>query len=384
MNKDIRLLIESFFDDEIFNQSNDINDTLEDIGNDLINQKIQELISIEGNFTEYPKNFYDIDKAEKYTNFAFSLNEFLKKQVFIKNIGFNIEFLTYQNKSNYDVIHFFINDLSHPIICDVALENDIIYDFRMYIDKLYSVDIKRKDLYLYIFDLLCFLYQNKYKIKVLNLNPDISDKNKIKNIRIYNSYNSNKVITKDIIDNLPDILYQDNDIFNNKVWIYISNIIFENKETVQYFLDYLKNHNIKKIDFFNSTVKLVNNIENDDDENNDKFKYYDEFRTFLIQYAIQNNLEVLRFNDKFVIEHICHDFCTDYLQDEYDFDNANNQISSYIIENEKNKDKQGKYIIVIYTIDFDLNRQHYYCKFKVKIYNTGLLEFFESPKISIY
>jgi hypothetical protein len=40
MNKDIRLLIESFFDDEIFNQSNDINDTLEDIGNDLINQKI--------------------------------------------------------------------------------------------------------------------------------------------------------------------------------------------------------------------------------------------------------------------------------------------------------------------------------------------------------
>jgi hypothetical protein len=85
-----------------------------------------------------------------------------------------------------------------------------------------------------------------------------------------------------------------------------------------------------------------------------------------------------------VIEHICHDFCTDYLQDEYDFDNANNQISSYIIENEKNKDKQGKYIIVIYTIDFDLNRQHYYCKFKVKIYNTGLLEFFESPKISIY
>lgn len=358
MNKNIRLLVEGFFDDEIFN-SND--NSLEQIGDETIKRMLNELNKINGNLTEYPVDFYDYDKAYTYAQLGIIFSAFLKKYKVTEQICFKTKF----NKNKYDTIIFYkkrIDDLLRILTINL-IDNNII-NINVY-SKDFILPYDKNTVSLYLFEMLDVLVKNKFTVQNIiyfndKLNPD-----NFKNLQFNSNFHFDKlIITSELIKNIPNLKFNNNNIisgFKPKISFCLK---FSDETAINNFLTYLKNNNIKKINLPQSHAYI-----------NDQ--YFEKFNELLINFAIKNKIELISYTQKDYMADLCYEKCKAYIIKNIKEIPVSYMTSFNIIN--KMKDNQGSYALIDYEIEFHNKQMEKYLhyNFYIKLYKTGLLQFYK-------
>lgn len=358
MNKKIRLLVENFFDDEIFNSDDN---SLEQIGDETIKRMFNELNKIKGNITEYPVDFYDYDKAYNYAQLGMIFSEFLKKYKVTEQICFKTKF----NENKYDTIIFYkkrTDDLLRILTINL-IDNNII-NINVY-SKDFILPYDKKTVSLYLFEMLDVLVKNKFTVQnIIYFNDSLTPDN-FKNIRFnYNFRFNNLIITSELIKNIPNLKFNNNNIisgFKPKISFQLN---FSDETTINTFLTYLKNNNIKKINLQQSNAYINNH-------------YFEKLNDLLINFAIKNKIELISYTQKDYMNDLCDEKCKAYIVKNIKEIPVSYMTSFNIIN--KMKDNQGSFALIDYEIEYQsktLDKYLHY-NFYIKLYKTGLFQFYK-------
>lgn len=391
MNKLIKKIIESLFDDDVYRDINDIYTA--SMSQEVLKSDIKKFLKLPCNAIEIPEGFMDIPYLEAlykvgYLYVDLYLNRIREnfRENEKKKLKIKCKLKNYDDTIDTDIIEIYgpepYIDSDPILICSIQIDIDKHYIKELHFFKqecstgamtdrvemtvYYAINIflnKGFTIQKIILD-NSRLYNN---IKIVEINncvvTDETTTIPIKSDyietykRIYIKQGNSELPINKVLKNSTTITFQYTNVFNDL-------------KTFEDFLYYLKDMKYKKFKMFTQPL-ILNNTQYKD------FKYGEDLFNYFI---IDNNLEQYSFTKKSELSELIKNKIITYLNT-----NKKYNIPSYGYMNTcdftgKGKDNHGDFINVTFCIDYDDKNiknhtyKHIYIKIFCRFYKSGLLE----------
>lgn len=379
MNKLIKRLIESLFDDIDDIVDNDITQSV--FTQKIIDDELNTLKNKPWNKTEYPSGYSNLDNAEnlyKIGELYISPITQLVPYMRLDYYEIRCKFAGYNINDSYDCVEIYIRN--HKI-CSIYVTDNIIHKIIIYADdnndcEYVKYGIKKRFVYINTYFLMNVYIKNNYTVEKVFI--DFEDGIPPKRKDIIMSSTNDYPITSDNLSSYVNtfVMSSTNDqkpISISKVWktSYITfeyPNVFDTLKSFDDFLNFLKNLGFKKYRM-NSQPSILQPS---------KYKGFEYGEDLFKQFVIDNNFEQCTFKDFSKIENIIDKETILYLQNKgYNVPTYNYWTSIYYgskDKGEQGKDEHGNFMKVKYRFEFDdkETNEHIYSVNIWKFYKSGL------------
>lgn len=376
MNKLIKRLIESLFDDIVDNDA-----TQSVFTQKVIDDELNTLKNKSWNKTEYPSGYSDLDKAENLYKIGELYISSITQLVSYKRLDYyeiRCKFAGYNINDSYDCVEIYIRN--HKI-CSIYVTDNIIQKIIIYASdandcEYVTYGTKKRFVYINTYFLMNVYIKNNYTVEKVFINFEDGIPSKIKDI-IMNS-TDDYPITSDNLSSYVNtfVMSSTNDqkpISISKVWktSYITfeyPNVFDTLKSFDDFLNFLKKLGFKKYRMDSQPSILQPS----------KYKGFEYGEDLFKQFVIDNNFEQYTFKDLIKIENIINKETILYLQNKgYNVPTYGYMSSIYYgskDKGEQGKDEHGNFMKVRYMFEFDdkETNEHIYTINIWKFYKSGL------------
>lgn len=376
MNKLIKRLIESLFDDIVDNDA-----TQSVFTQKVIDDELNTLKNKPWNKTEYPSGFSDLDNAENLYKIGELYISSITQLVSYKRLDYyeiRCKFAGYNINDSYDCVEIYIRN--HKI-CSIYVTDNIIHKIIIYASdandcEYVTYGTKKRFVYINTYFLMNVYIKNNYTIEKVFIDFEDSIPSKMKDIIM--SSTDDYPITSDNLSSYINtfVMSSTNDqkpISISKVWktSYITfeyPNVFDTLKSFDDFLNFLKKLGFKKYRM-NSQPSILQPS---------KYKGFEYGEDLFKQFVIDNNFEQYTFKDLIKIETIINKETILYLQNKgYNVPTYGYMTSIYYgskDKGEQGKDEHGNYMKVRYMFEFDdkETNEHIYSVNIWKFYKSGL------------
>lgn len=374
----IKYLVESLFDDDIFNSDEQI------VSDGIVRAELSALTNYKQNITEYPRNFVDIAYAEELNDVAQIFLKSLDIDNYYKNeteYVYECEFKDYsENKRmEYDRIYFYSrnpqNHSRQKMLFHLNLKGHHVY-YLQYVEPYnngYSkLNSTGKEVEIRFMDILPNILKECDIDEIRLFTRDNQDPKKIKTY-IFNGIARDKqqIITKETIEKMPVFTipttttgYAPIVQVNKTAKIQFSyQLRLDTYETLWKFFQYFKHQGFKKYEW--TSLFNVQDEESDYEGISDSKELFDKF-------MVDNNFEVYSFSQKNDIEYTVNQEAYRYCKENFGYQESVGMLH-YCEWEEKGKDDKGQFVYIRFSCDYnDTDRKHRYVKLLYKFYKSGL------------
>lgn len=379
MNKLIKRLIESLFDDIDDIVDNDVTQSV--FTQKVIDDELNTLKNKPWNKTEYPSSYSDLDNAENLYKIGELYISSITQLVSYKRLDYyeiRCKFAGYNINDSYDCVDISIGN--HKI-CSIYVTDNIIHKIIIYASdandcEYVTYGTKKRFVYINTYFLMNVYIKNNYTVEKVFIDFEDSIPSKMKDIIM--SSTDDYPITSDNLSSYVNtfVMSSTNDqkpISISKVWktSYITfeyPNVFDTLKAFDDFLNFLKNLGFKKYRM-NSQPSILQPS---------KYKGFEYGEDLFKQFVIDNNFEQYTFKDSIKIETIINKETILYLQNKgYNVPTYGYMTSIYYgskDKGEQGKDEHGNYMKVRYMFEFDdkETNEHIYSVNIWKFYKSGL------------
>lgn len=379
MNKLIKCLIESLFDDIDDIVDNDVTQSV--FTQKVIDDELNTLKNKPWNKTEYPSSYSDLDNAENLYKIGELYISSITQLVSYKRLDYyeiRCKFAGYNINDSYDCVDISIGN--HKI-CSIYVTDNIIHKIIIYTSdandcEYVTYGTKKRFVYINTYFLMNVYIKNNYTVEKVFIDFEDSIPSKMKDIIM--SSTDDYPITSDNLSSYVNtfVMSSTNDqkpISISKVWktSYITfeyPNVFDTLKAFDDFLNFLKKLGFKKYRM-NSQPSILQPS---------KYKGFEYGEDLFKQFVIDNNFEQYTFKDSIKIETIINKETILYLQNKgYNVPTYGYMTSIYYgskDKGEQGKDEHGNYMKVRYMFEFDDNEtnEHIYSVNIWKFYKSGL------------
>lgn len=379
MNKLIKRLIESLFDDIDDIVDNDVTQSV--FTQKVIDDELNTLKNKSWNKTEYPSGYSDLDNAENLYKIGELYISSITQLVSYKRLDYyeiRCKFAGYNINDSYDCVEIYIRN--HKI-CSIYVTDNIIHKIIIYASdandcEYVTYGTKKRFVYINTYFLMNVYIKNNYTIEKVFIDFEDSIPSKMKDIIM--SSTDDYPITSDNLSSYINtfVMSSTNDqkpISISKVWktSYITfeyPNVFDTLKSFDDFLNFLKKLGFKKYRM-NSQPSILQPS---------KYKGFEYGEDLFKQFVIDNNFEQYTFKDLIKIETIINKETILYLQNKgYNVPTYGYMTSIYYgskDKGEQGKDEHGNYMKVRYMFEFDdkETNEHIYSVNIWKFYKSGL------------
>lgn len=379
MNKLIKRLIESLFDDIDDIVDNDVTQSV--FTQKVIDDELNTLKNKPWNKTEYPSSYSDLDNAENLYKIGELYISSITQLVSYKRLDYyeiRCKFAGYNINDSYDCVDISIGN--HKI-CSIYVTDNIIHKIITYASdandcEYVTYGTKKRFVYINTYFLMNVYIKNNYTVEKVFIDFEDSIPSKMKDIIM--SSTDDYPITSDNLSSYVNtfVMSSTNDqkpISISKVWktSYITfeyPNVFDTLKAFDDFLNFLKKLGFKKYRM-NSQPSILQPS---------KYKGFEYGEDLFKQFVIDNNFEQYTFKDSIKIETIINKETILYLQNKgYNVPTYGYMTSIYYgskDKGEQGKDEHGNYMKVRYMFEFDDNEtnEHIYSVNIWKFYKSGL------------
>lgn len=379
MNKLIKCLIESLFDDIDDIVDNDVTQSV--FTQKVIDDELNTLKNKLWNKTEYPSSYSDLDNAENLYKIGELYISSITQLVSYKRLDYyeiRCKFAGYNINDSYDCVDISIGN--HKI-CSIYVTDNIIHKIIIYASdandcEYVTYGTKKRFVYINTYFLMNVYIKNNYTVEKVFIDFEDSIPSKMKDIIM--SSTDDYPITSDNLSSYVNtfVMSSTNDqkpISISKVWktSYITfeyPNVFDTLKAFDDFLNFLKKLGFKKYRM-NSQPSILQPS---------KYKGFEYGEDLFKQFVIDNNFEQYTFKDSIKIETIINKETILYLQNKgYNVPTYGYMTSIYYgskDKGEQGKDEHGNYMKVRYMFEFDDNEtnEHIYSVNIWKFYKSGL------------
>lgn len=379
MNKLIKRLIESLFDDIDDIVDNDVTQSV--FTQKVINDELNTLKNKPWNKTEYPSGYSDLDKAENLYKIGELYISSITQLVSYKRLDYyeiRCKFAGYNINDSYDCVEIYIGN--HKI-CSIYVTDNIIYKIIIYASdandcEYVTYGTKKRFVYINTYFLMNVYIKNNYIVEKVFIDFEDGIPSKMKDIIM--SSTDDYPITSDNLSSYVNtsVMSSTNDqkpISISKVWktSYITfeyPNVFDTLKSFDDFLNFLKKLGFKKYRM-NSQPSILQPS---------KYKGFEYGEDLFKQFVIDNNFEQYTFKDSIKIENIINKETILYLQNKgYNVPTYGYMSSIYYgskDKGEQGKDEHGNFMKVRYMFEFDDKEtdKHIYSVNIWKFYKSGL------------
>lgn len=379
MNKLIKRLIESLFDDIDDIVDNDVTQSV--FIQKVIDDELNTLKNKPWNKTEYPSSYSDLDNAENLYKIGELYISSITQLVSYKRLDYyeiRCKFAGYNINDSYDCVDISIGN--HKI-CSIYVTDNIIHKIIIYASdandcEYVTYGTKKRFVYINTYFLMNVYIKNNYTVEKVFIDFEDSIPSKMKDIIM--SSTDDYPITSDNINSYANtfVMSSTNDqkpISISKVWktSYITfeyPNVFDTLKSFDDFLNFLKKLGFKKYRM-NSQPSILQPS---------KYKGFEYGEDLFKQFVIDNNFEQYTFKDSIKIETIINKETILYLQNKgYNVPTYGYMTSIYYgskDKGEQGKDEHGNYMKVRYMFEFDdkETNEHIYSVNIWKFYKSGL------------
>lgn len=379
MNKLIKRLIESLFDDIDDIVDNDVTQSV--FTQKVIDDELNTLKNKPWNKTEYPSSYSDLDNAENLYKIGELYISSITQLVSYKRLDYyeiRCKFAGYNINDSYDCVDISIGN--HKI-CSIYVTDNIIHKIIIYASdandcEYVTYGTKKRFVYINTYFLMNVYIKNNYTVEKVFIDFEDSIPSKMKDIIM--SSTDDYPITSDNLSSYVNtfVMSSTNDqkpISISKVWktSYITfeyPNVFDTLKAFDDFLNFLKKLGFKKYRM-NSQPSILQPS---------KYKGFEYGEDLFKQFVIDNNFEQYTFKDSIKIETIINKETILYLQNKgYNVPTYGYMTSIYYgskDKGEQGKDEHGNYMKVRYMFEFDDNEtnEHIYSVNIWKFYKSGL------------
>lgn len=379
MNKLIKCLIESLFDDIDDIVDNDVTQSV--FTQKVIDDELNTLKNKPWNKTEYPSSYSDLDNAENLYKIGELYISSITQLVSYKRLDYyeiRCKFAGYNINDSYDCVDISIGN--HKI-CSIYVTDNIIHKIIIYASdandcEYVTYGTKKRFVYINTYFLMNVYIKNNYTVEKVFIDFEDSIPSKMKDIIM--SSTDDYPITSDNLSSYVNtfVMSSTNDqkpISISKVWktSYITfeyPNVFDTLKAFNDFLNFLKKLGFKKYRM-NSQPSILQPS---------KYKGFEYGEDLFKQFVIDNNFEQYTFKDSIKIETIINKETILYLQNKgYNVPTYGYMTSIYYgskDKGEQGKDEHGNYMKVRYMFEFDDNEtnEHIYSVNIWKFYKSGL------------
>lgn len=379
MNKLIKRLIESLFDDIDDIVDNDVTQSV--FTQKVIDDELNTLKNKPWNKTEYPSSYSDLDNAENLYKIGELYISSITQLVSYKRLDYyeiRCKFAGYNINDSYDCVDISIGN--HKI-CSIYVTDNIIHKIIIYASdandcEYVTYGTKKRFVYINTYFLMNVYIKNNYTVEKVFIDFEDSIPSKMKDIIM--SSTDDYPITSDNLSSYINtfVMSSTNDqkpISISKVWktSYITfeyPNVFDTLKAFDDFLNFLKKLGFKKYRM-NSQPSILQPS---------KYKGFEYGEDLFKQFVIDNNFEQYTFKDSIKIETIINKETILYLQNKgYNVPTYGYMTSIYYgskDKGEQGKDEHGNYMKVRYMFEFDdkETNEHIYSVNIWKFYKSGL------------
>lgn len=379
MNKLIKRLIESLFDDIDDIVDNDVTQSV--FTQKVIDDELNTLKNKPWNKTEYPSSYSDLDNAENLYKIGELYISSITQLVSYKRLDYyeiRCKFAGYNINDSYDCVDISIGN--HKI-CSIYVTDNIIHKIIIYASdandcEYVTYGTKKRFVYINTYFLMNVYIKNNYTVEKVFIDFEDSIPSKMKDIIM--SSTDDYPITSDNLSSYVNtfVMSSTNDqkpISISKVWktSYITfeyPNVFDTLKAFDDFLNFLKKLGFKKYRM-NSQPSILQPS---------KYKGFEYGEDLFKQFVIDNNFEQYTFKDSIKIETIINKETILYLQNKgYNVPTYGYMTSIYYgskDKGEQGKDEHGNYMKVRYMFEFDdkETNEHIYSVNIWKFYKSGL------------
>ena len=376
MNKLIKCLIESLFDDIVDNDA-----TQSVFTQKVIEDKLNTLKNKPWNKTEYPSGYSDLDKAENLYKIGELYISSITQLVLYKRLDYyeiRCKFAGYNINDSYDCVEIYIRN--HKI-CSIYVTDNIIHKIIIYASDANDCEYviygtKKRFVYINTYFLMNVYIKNNYIVEKVFIDFEDGIPSKMKDIIM--SSTDDYPITSDNLSSYVNtfVMSSTNDqkpISISKVWktSYITfeyQNVFDTLKSFDDFLNFLKKLGFKKYRMDSQPTILQPS----------KYKGFEYGEDLFKHFVIDNNFEQYTFKDFIKIENIINKETILYLQNKgYNVPTYGYMSSIYYGSKEKGeqgKDEHGNFMKVRYMFEFDdkETNEHIYTVNIWKFYKSGL------------
>lgn len=379
MNKLIKRLIESLFDDIDDIVNNDVTQSV--FTQKVIDDELNALKDKRWNKTEYPSGFPYLDKAEKLYKIGELYISSITQLVSYKKLDYyeiRCKFAGYNINDSYDCVDISIGN--HKI-CSIYVTDNIIHKIIIYANddndcEYVTYGTKRRYVYINTYILMNVYIKNNYTVEKVFIDFEDGIPSKMKDI-IMNS-TDDYPITSDNLSSYVNtfVMSSSNDqkplsISKVKEWkaSYVNfehPTVFDTLKSFDDFLNFLKKLGFKRYRMDSQPSILQPS----------KYKGFEYGEDLFKQFVIDNNFEQYTFKDLIKIETIINKETFRYLQNKgYNVPTYGYMTSIYYgSKDEQGKDEHGNYMKVRYMFEYDDKEtgEHIYTINIWKFYKSGL------------
>lgn len=374
MNKLIKRLIESLFDDIDDIVDNDVTQSV--FTQKVIDDELNTLKNKPWNKTEYPSGYSDLDKAENLYKIGELYISSITQLVSYKRLDYyeiRCKFAGYNINNSYDCVEIYIGN--HKI-CSIYVTDNIIHKIIIYASdandcEYVTYGTTKRFVYINTYFLMNVYIKNNYIVEKVFIDFEDSIPSKMKDIIM--SSTDDYPITSDNLSSYVNtfVMSSTNDqkpISISKAWktSYITfeyPNVFDTLKSFDDFLNFLKKLGFKKYRM-NSQPSILQPS---------KYKGFEYGEDLFKQFVIDNNFEQYTFKDLIKIENIINKETILYLQNK-GYNVPTYGYMSFIYYGSKDKDEHGNFMKVRYMFEFDdkETNEHIYTINIWKFYKSGL------------
>lgn len=378
MNKLIKRLIESLFDDIDDIVDNDVTQSSLSV---LIDNELNALKEKRWNKTEYPSGFPDLDKAENLYKIGELYISSITQLVSYKRLDYyeiRCKFAGYNINDSYDCVEIYIGN--HKI-CSIYVTDNIIHKIIIYASdandcEYVTYGTKKRFVYINTYFLMNVYIKNNYTVEKVFIDFEDGIPSKMKDIIM--SSTDDYPITSDNLSSYVNtfVMSSSNDqkplsISKVKEWkaSYVNfehPTVFDTLKSFDDFLNFLKKLGFKRYRMDSQPSILQPS----------KYKGFEYGEDLFKQFVIDNNFEQYTFKDLIKIETIINKETFRYLQNKgYNVPTYGYMTSIYYgSKDEQGKDEHGNYMKVRYMFEYDDKEtgEHIYTINIWKFYKSGL------------
>lgn len=379
MNKLIKRLIESLFDDIDDIVDNDVTQSV--FTQKVIDDELNTLKNKPWNKTEYPSSYSDLDNAENLYKIGELYISSITQLVSYKRLDYyeiRCKFAGYNINDSYDCVDISIGN--HKI-CSIYVTDNIIHKIIIYANddndcEYVTYGTRRHYVYINTYFLMNVYIKNNYIVEKVFIDFEDGIPSKMKDI-IMNS-TDDYPITSDNLSSYVNtfVMSSSNDqkplsISKVKEWkaSYVNfehPTVFDTLKSFDDFLNFLKKLGFKRYRMDSQPSILQPS----------KYKGFEYGEDLFKQFVIDNNFEQYTFKDLIKIETIINKETILYLQNKgYNVPTYGYMTSIYYgSKDEQGKDEHGNYMKVRYMFEYDDKEtgEHIYTINIWKFYKSGL------------
>ena len=379
MNKLIKRLIESLFDDIDDIVDNDVTQSV--FTQKVIDDELNTLKNKPWNKTEYPSSYSDLDNAENLYKIGELYISSITQLVSYKRLDYyeiRCKFAGYNINDSYDCVDISIGN--HKI-CSIYVTDNIIHKIIIYANddndcEYVTYGTRRHYVYINTYFLMNVYIKNNYIVEKVFIDFEDGIPSKMKDI-IMNS-TDDYPITSDNLSSYVNtfVMSSSNDqkplsISKVKEWkaSYVNfehQTVFDTLKSFDDFLNFLKKLGFKRYRMDSQPSILQPS----------KYKGFEYGEDLFKQFVIDNNFEQYTFKDLIKMETIINKETILYLQNKgYNVPTYGYMTSIYYgSKDEQGKDEHGNYMKVRYMFEYDDKEtgEHIYTINIWKFYKSGL------------